>query len=148
MIFYCKGIKKNNYNWLTYEEFKNIEKKIILEENGQLDINNVSEIINAINKIEIKEDNVSNNIIDIGHESKIENLNIENELKVNDEFSEDDLIDSEDNIEENEEEENNQQTDNEYKIPNLFERLLMDDKNIKYTELIKDIKKKIFFKLA
>jgi len=80
--------------------------------------------------------------------AKLKILNIENELKVNDEFSEDDLIDSEDNIEENEEEENNQQTDNEYKIPNLFERLLMDDKNIKYTELIKDIKKKIFFKLA
>ena len=51
MIFYCKGINKNNYKWLTYEEFKNIEKKIILEENGQLGINNVSEIINAINKI-------------------------------------------------------------------------------------------------
>ena len=27
LIFYCKSIKKNNYNWLTYEEFKNIEKK-------------------------------------------------------------------------------------------------------------------------
>ena len=86
-----------------------------------------------VNKIEIKEDNVSNNIIDNGHESKIENLNIDNELQVNDEFSEDDLIDQEDNIDENEEEQNNQQTDNEYKIPNLFERLLKDDKNIKYT---------------
>ena len=109
MIIHCKSIKRNKYKWLTYKEFKNIEKKIILEENGQLDINNVSEIINAINKIEINEDNVSNNIIDNDHQNKIENLNVENELKVNDEFSEDNLIDSEDNMDENEEndEENN-----------------------------------------
>ena len=38
---------------------------------------------------------------------------------------------------------NGEERNDEFKIPNLFERFLMDDKNIKYKELIKELKKNL-----
>ena len=52
LVYYSKTIKKNKYKWLDYETFKNIEKKIITEENAGMEINNVINIIQSINKID------------------------------------------------------------------------------------------------
>ena len=48
LIYYSKGIKKNQYNWLDYATFKNIEQKIIKDENNNLEINNIINIIKTI----------------------------------------------------------------------------------------------------
>ena len=88
LVYYSKTIKKNKYKWLNYETFKNIEKKIITEENAGMEINNVINIIQAINKIDLNEK------IDIKLNFNEEDFNNESKNNKNDidkKFSEDDF---------------------------------------------------------
>ena len=55
LIQYAKSIKKNRYNWLDYATFKNMEKKIIKDENKNMESDNIINIIKAINKMDINE---------------------------------------------------------------------------------------------
>jgi len=88
LVYYSKTIKKNKYKWLDYETFKNIEKKIITEENAGMEINNVINIIQAINKIDLNEKidiKLNFNEEDFNNESKNNKNDIDNK------FSEDDF---------------------------------------------------------
>ena len=88
LVYYSKTIKKNKYKWLNYETFKNIEKKIITEENAGMEINNVINIIQAINKIDLNEKidiKLNFNEEDFNNESKNNKNDIDNK------FSEDDF---------------------------------------------------------
>ena len=62
-------------------------------------------------------------------------LDNENSIEISFDFINSDMEES-DNM-------NGEERNDEFKIPNLFERFLMDDKNIKYKELIKELKKNL-----
>ena len=49
LIEYSKKIKNNKFEWLKYDEFKNIEKKIIKESINSLDDNAIIGLINSLN---------------------------------------------------------------------------------------------------
>ena len=59
LIEYSKKIKNNKFEWLKYDEFKNIEKKIIKESINSLDVNDIIGLINSLNNLEL--DNNTNN---------------------------------------------------------------------------------------
>ena len=44
----AKSIKRNEYTWITYDEFKEKENKIINTINNNLDINAVEELISQL----------------------------------------------------------------------------------------------------
>ena len=106
-----------------------------------MEINNVINKIQTINKID------SNDKIDIKLNSNEDDLNNEpknNKNDLNNNCLEDDLSEnSSDQSHEEEELDNNEDVveNDEDKIPNLYERILMDKNNLKYKELINKVKK-------
>ena len=54
MVKYTKTIKKN-YEWIKYEQFKKLEKEVILEENHGINNNVVDSLIEAVNGLNISE---------------------------------------------------------------------------------------------
>ena len=115
-----------------YETFKNIE-----EENNNMEIDNVINIIQAINKIDLNDEKdieLNNNNDGINSESKdikddIGNYSSNDEMRDKDsrvsQNSDNEIMDIDEDFDEN--------VDN--KIPNLFEGLLMDKYNIKYQDI-------------
>ena len=92
LICYSKSIKKNKYNWLDYDTFKNIEQKIIKEENNKLEVNNINNIISIINKLDLNENKVDDIKLnekdnDSQSDSKFNNINNSSEKNNNDEIS-------------------------------------------------------------
>ena len=103
---------------IDYESFKNIEHKIILEENNKIETNNVNNIIKAIDKI---------------------NLNVKDENKINnsEEDKEDDSCDDEKDL-------NNNYSVNENSDDVLMNLLaqIMKDLKILYKKKMKQMKLK------
>lgn len=87
---------------LDYENFKSIEKKIILEENGHLEINNVYDIMKVINNIDINDNNTQDNANQINANFELEEIKEPDDSKCDD----------------------SGESSNKYKIPGLFKRLL------------------------
>ena len=113
-----------------------------------MEINNVINIIQAINKIDLNEKiYIKLNF----NEEDFNNESINNKNDIDYKFSEDDL--SEDYSDQYHNSEDEQLDNNEDvaendgdKIPNLYERVLMNKNNLKYKELIKEITEKKKFK--
>lgn len=87
MIECSKGVKKNKYTCLTYEEFKNIQKIIINTTNNNMNVNVLEELINSLNKIDIEENN--------GYLYQKEELSEDEELNIINDDIEDNHINNE-----------------------------------------------------
>ena len=134
LILYVKTIKKGKYEWLKYEQIVELEKKIINGENNKVHINVINELIKSINNIDLNNKNDSINNFNSNLDSDLnENIN----------------MDMDNNSKSQEENESNEESNSyvseteikdEYGKGGLFERLLKDDKNLKYNGLIYKIK--------
>ena len=106
-----------------------------------MEINNVINIIHAINKSDLKNEKdieLNNNNDDFNNESK----NIKDDIGNN--SSNDEMRDKDSSVSQNSDNENmdNAEDDDEivdYKIPKQFERLLKDKLNLKYKNIIKEV---------
>ena len=106
-----------------------------------MEIDNVINIIQAINKIDLNDEKdieLNNNNDGINSESK----DIKDDIGNN--SSNDEMRDKDSSLSQNSDykiididEDSDENVDN--KIPNLFERLLMDKHNIKYQDIIKEV---------
>ena len=120
MIKISLNIKEEKFDWITYKEFKKIEKEIIAIDTDIIDHNTLEDLIQSINDINLNsnndsfdinienkkenridnEDNICNNIIDI--KDSLEDSDIEmifNNEKNDDDLSDDDNNNNEFNIE-------------------------------------------------
>ena len=137
LLEYVKDIKKNDYEWLTYEKFKTLEKEVIKKCNNSLDIDVIEELINSLNDLHV--DKIENNeIIDKENSEQMD-------ISIIDEESEDDkeIEDVADNTDKNEVDDESLAN---FNILNLYDRLLNDKKFLNYKDLIRDLKKRKNYK--
>ena len=141
LIAYSKTLKKNKYTWLDYSSFENLQKKIIAKANNTLEDNEINNIINSINNLNMIDDQKQeNNVVNSINNSNF-NLNENSNDNINDIVIECDLtIDNEDLNNNLKDDESENKDKDEYNISSLFERLLLDEKYIKFREIIEDIK--------
>ena len=138
LVYYADTIKDNNYSWLEYDKFKEMEKKIITESNNKYNEDQINEIINSINGLNLKENSNENNL---DANTNIDNNNSNIILQDDNSLPDQDEIDI--SMNDNLSEENlDDQDDASFSINNadLFDRLLKDKRFINYKDLIVDIK--------
>lgn len=135
LIEYSKTLMNNNFTWLTYNTFKNLEKNLIKNSNKTINDDDINEII-------YKLDNV--NFVD--NHCNATNKNSDNNDKKEEEISNDNLsiISNEILSENNSENESDKDLpftteENKYKIPNLYERLLEAKNGLKIKDLINEL---------
>ena len=133
LIAYSKTLKKNKYTWLDYSSFENLQKKIIAKANNTLEDNEINNIINSINNLNLIDDQTQeNNVVNSINNSNF-NLNENSNDNINDIVIECDLtIDNEDLNNNQKDDESENKDKDEYNISSLFERLLLDEKYIKF----------------
>ena len=85
----------DNFNWITYEEYKKIQKEIIAIDTDIIDNNTLENLIDSINELNLKNKEDKNNLLlndntedNINIGNKFDNL--EEDIEINDYFKDDD----------------------------------------------------------
>ena len=83
-----------NFNWITYEEYKKIQKEIIAIDTDIIDNNNLENLIDSINELNLLNKEKTNNFLlndniedNINIENKFDNL--DDDVEINDYFQDD-----------------------------------------------------------
>ena len=84
----------DNFNWITYEEYKKIQKEIIAIDTDIIDNNTLENLIDSINELNLKNKEDKNNLLlndntedNINIGNKFDNL--EEDIEINDYFKDD-----------------------------------------------------------